>query len=450
MRPVEKYSYGYEMARTWVKITFKRLFYRSWKIRGLEKIEPNKPYIFASNHQNALMDALQIALLMKAQPIFLARADIFKKKPIARILNWMKIMPVYRIRDGYDSLQKNDEIFEKCAHVLKKGSSLVIFPEGNHGSQRNLRMLKKGLARVAFGAEKATNFELGLEVVPVGIDYSHYEKFRARVTISIGNPIPVKQFQADFEEDAQKGYKALNEQIRTELEPLMIEIPWKNMYDGVMGMRTLYGARFAEKNSLPYETTFNRFDADKMLISAVRKAHESEPEKTEKTAKKTATYFKLLKRSKIRDHVPANAPYGVFKLLIDFLLLIIGFPFFLYGAINHAITFWVPDKLSRSIIKDTQFRSSVAYALGFVLLLPIMYILQILLVQLVFHNGWISLIYFISLVPMGLFAIHYSFFAKKTLARAVYSSRLRKKNEGVQKLLDLRNGLIAELDEITA
>lgn len=450
MRPVEKYSVGYNIARAWVKLTFKRIFYRSWKIRGLENIDRNKPLLFAANHQNALMDALHIVIMLKAQPIFLARADMFKKKPIARILNWMKIMPVYRIRDGYDSLQKNDEIFEQCAKVLAKGRSLVIFPEGNHGDKRHLRMLKKGLARVAFGAEQARDYKLGLQVVPVGLDYTHYEKFRAGVTVSIGTPIPVAQFAELFEEDPQKGMKALNEEIRTRLEPHMIEIPWDKIYEGVMGIRTLYGSRFAAKKNLPYKTPFNRFDADKALIGAVASALEKSPEKMEETGKKAGVYFKLLERSKLRDHIPGKGPYGIFRLLGESVILLVGLPFFLYGLINNFLIFLIPDKLSRTIIKDRQFRSSVAYVLAFVILMPILYTLQTLIIHWIFEPSWVPWLYLVSLVPMGILAIHYSFLFKKFRARLGYTIQLRKKDSRLSKLLELRSSLIESLDSLIA
>ncbi len=448
MRPVERYSIGYNIARFWVRSTFKLVFYRSWKIRGLEKIDMTKPHIFAANHQNALMDALHLLVMLKAQPIFLARADMFKNKTLAKVLNWMKIMPVYRIRDGYESLQKNEEVFEQCAKVLAKGRSMIIFPEGNHGDQRNLRALKKGLARVAFGAEEARNFELGLEIVPVGLDYSHYEKFRAHVTISVGEPIPVAQFKDIYQSDAQKGLKALNEEIRRKIFPHMIHIPWGNIYDGVMGVRTLFGARFAAHNSLPYNTTFNRFDADKALISHIETALDKTPEKMEEICKKTATYSKILQRSKLREHIPANAPYGFFRIAKDLFLLLLGFPFFLYGLINNFHIFFVPEKLSKTLIKDRQFRSSVAYVLSFVAMVPIFFTLQTLIIHWVFEPWWAPWVYLLSLMPLGILAIQYSFLFKKTRARIGYSRQLRKQDPRLMKLLGLRTSLIEELDKL--
>lgn len=448
MKPVERYSIGYDVARFWVRWTIRIIFYRSLKVRGREKIDHRKPTIFAANHQNAMMDALHIAILLKAQPIFLARADIFKKKSLARVLNWMKIMPVYRIRDGYDSLQKNDEIFEQCAKVLAKGRSIIIFPEGNHGEQRNLRILKKGLARVAFGAEKARDYKLGLNVIPVGLDYSHYENFRTRVSISVGDPIPVKQFADIYEEDVPKGLKALNEEIRKNLLPHMINIPWGNIYEGVMGVRTLYGQRYSEKNSLPYKTTFNRFDSDKSLIRSIESALEKSPEKTEEICKKTATYLKILKRNKLREHIPANASYSFFRILRELFVLLIGLPIFLYGLINTFLIFFVPAQITKKFIKDKQFRSSISYVVGLVVMLPIFFTIQTLIIHWIFESWWAPWAYLISLIPFGIFAIQYSFWFKKTRARIGYSIQLRKKDPRLIKVLDLRKYLIEELDKL--
>ena len=62
------------------------------KLRAIIKknIPKGKPVIFAINHQNALMDALTARAAMKGQPVFMTRADIFKKPAIAKILRFFK------------------------------------------------------------------------------------------------------------------------------------------------------------------------------------------------------------------------------------------------------------------------------------------------------------------------------------------------------------------------
>ena len=88
MKKVEHYTFGYQFVRYWTSFAFKNIFYRRTEIRGRDKFKPNDPLLFAPNHQNALMDALVFVTTMPQQPIFLARADIFKSKIITRFLNF--------------------------------------------------------------------------------------------------------------------------------------------------------------------------------------------------------------------------------------------------------------------------------------------------------------------------------------------------------------------------
>jgi len=174
VKPLGKYSKGYQFLRAYIHITLRNLFLKDVEVRGIEKIDPKKPIILAPNHQNALVDALLVATSIKQQPVFLARADIFEKPIIVKILRYLKMLPVYRIRDGFDTLKKNEDIFEQCVNFLGGKNTLILFPEGNHANKRHFRPLKKGLARIAFEAESKNDFNLGLQVIPVGVDYSNY------------------------------------------------------------------------------------------------------------------------------------------------------------------------------------------------------------------------------------------------------------------------------------
>ena len=146
---IEKYSRRYAILKSLAGFWQNNIFYRKVIVLGLDNIHPDDHVIFAPNHQNALMDALAVLFTHKGQPVFLARADIFKKKIIASILYFLKILPVYRLRDGFNSLKGNDEIFNKTIDVLKNKNGLVILPEGDHAGFRRLRQLKKGICRVA-------------------------------------------------------------------------------------------------------------------------------------------------------------------------------------------------------------------------------------------------------------------------------------------------------------
>ncbi len=140
---IENNSASYALVKSIAGFWHNIVFYRKVIVIGQENINPDDHLIFAPNHQNALMDALAVALTHKGQPIFLARADIFKRKIISSILYFLKMLPVYRIRDGFGNLKGNDQIFLKTIDVLKNKNGLIILPEGDHAGFRRLRQLKR-------------------------------------------------------------------------------------------------------------------------------------------------------------------------------------------------------------------------------------------------------------------------------------------------------------------
>jgi len=153
------------------------IYYRKVEVINRHNIPRDYPVILAPNHQNALMDALAIVCNMPYQCVFLARADIFKGKRLIRLLTFMNIMPVYRIRDGIEKVKMNDAVFGKTVDVLhNKLNPLCLFAEGNHGDKRRLRPLVKGLFRIAFQAQEKYGNNPVVKIVPIGYDYGHYQK----------------------------------------------------------------------------------------------------------------------------------------------------------------------------------------------------------------------------------------------------------------------------------
>lgn len=438
------------MARYWVMFTLGKLFFYKIEVRGLEKINPDKPIILAPNHQNALIDALLVAISIRQQPVFLARADIFEKDLVVKILRFLRMLPVYRIRDGFDTLKKNEAIFEQCVDYLSNRNTLILFPEGNHGDKRHFRPLKKGLARIAFEAEKKHDFNLGLQVIPVGIDYHDYRKFRGKATIRIGDPIEMKSLEEMYNENPQKGLRNLNLRIQEGIEPFMIEIPWVDQYDDIMNIRSIYGEYFHLKEGGAKKGLLPRFDSHKKLISILGSKIEKDPDIFSEIGSKIKNYFTELSKFNFRDHVITKAPYSFFSLLMNSLAMIVLLPVYLYGLINNYVIFKVPESFTLTKIKDPQFRSSIAYGMAFVAMLPILYTLQTILVAIFTTGWWIPLLYLASLIPAGLFAIHYSFWFKKLWSRWKYVTIRGDKKTKLTELISSRKSIIETLDQLTS
>ena len=65
----------------------------------------------------------------------------------------MQTLPVYRIRDGYDQLKNNDQVFERCYELLGEKKHMMMFSEGRHHDEYYLLRLSKGSSRLVMEAQ---------------------------------------------------------------------------------------------------------------------------------------------------------------------------------------------------------------------------------------------------------------------------------------------------------
>jgi 1-acyl-sn-glycerol-3-phosphate acyltransferase len=206
------------------------VYFNKIKVYGKENLKGNGPFLFVANHQNAFMDGVLIVITNSFPVHFLVRADIFKKAWARTLLAFCKLIPVYRIRDGFSSLSKNQEQFDECARLFKKKESVLIFPEGNHAATRSLRPLSKGFTRIAFEAQRQ-HPEMNLQVVPVGINYSHHRAFNSRVSIYFGKPIPVADY---YKEPIPQQANAFKDHVAEEIKKRIAHIDDEARYEEIL------------------------------------------------------------------------------------------------------------------------------------------------------------------------------------------------------------------------
>ena len=170
-----------------------KLSYRSILQVGRENIPTDGAIIFAPNHTNTLMDALVVLTMDHKPKVFVARADIFKNRKLAKILTFLKIMPIMRQRDGFQAVKKNQETIDKAVDVLKDKIPFCIFPEGTHLAKFSSLPLSKGIFKIAFQAHEQMP-QVPLYIVPVGIRYGNHFRFRSTIRMEFGKPINVGEY----------------------------------------------------------------------------------------------------------------------------------------------------------------------------------------------------------------------------------------------------------------
>lgn len=191
-------------------------YFKKIIVEGQENIPKNRPVILVANHQNALLDPLLLATHTRLNPWFLTRAAVFVNPFISKVLNYIRMLPVYRVRDGFSTIQQNHQTFEATFDVLRNNGTVVIFAEGSHSLTRNLRPLSKGFTRMAFGLKEKFP-ELEPVIFPVSIGFSAHKRSGSTIRITFGKAIPVDM------PHSQSG--KLTKSVEKALKSMMVDLP---------------------------------------------------------------------------------------------------------------------------------------------------------------------------------------------------------------------------------
>ncbi len=216
-----------------------------------------------------------ILLHTKYQPVWLARADIFKNKTAAAILRFLKIMPVYRMRDGKENLLKNEETFSNSIKVLKNNVPLGLFPEAAHSGKRQMLAHKKAVPRIVFMAEEKSEKNLDIQIIPTGIYYSHYWKFNRNLIVNFGKPIQVNDFLEEYKESELAATQSLRQRIMDEMQSVVLNIKSKNHYTDFENIREIYGKHYLKRQNKKYSVS-NLFFSDKKMVEQLDSLEESD------------------------------------------------------------------------------------------------------------------------------------------------------------------------------
>ena len=221
----------YDFLLPYINRSFRRA-YRQVEYLHVENIPKDAAVIFAPNHANTLMDPLAVLSIADRRMVFVARADIFRHPLAARVLGFLKILPIYRIRDGVDSLQQNEAINALSVDVLRDKVPFCILPEGTHRARHGLLPLRKGIGRIALDACRQT--DLPVYIVPVGLEYEDYFEYRSRLLVRLGDPIDVRAFLRAMGEDSEsQQLHRLLEVLRDRMQETLVYIPDTEDYPAV-------------------------------------------------------------------------------------------------------------------------------------------------------------------------------------------------------------------------
>jgi 1-acyl-sn-glycerol-3-phosphate acyltransferase len=414
------------------RVFFRRIFYSN-----LKRVPLEKPLLFVGNHQNSFLDGILVGSYLPQPLHFLMRADMFRK-PFARFcLKELNVAPVYRIEEGLENVHKNLETFSGIYNILKENGNLVVFSEGICVQEKRLQKLRKGTARMAFGAEE--KFGIDVHIVPVGINYTYPSKFRKEVMINFHESFSIKELKEIYKTNPAKALLSFNERVDASLrkEVIIIEDPendWLAEHILIMGRNNfilpLFRWRFDDDKRRMMEKT---------LCDKINHLGKTSAEGLNSLKQKVETYFEILAKNRLADeNIARRLDYGFLR----YFALVAGFPVFIAGYLINLIPFVVPRFICHKYINDLRFYSSVYVSSGTVLYL--IYFPVLLILAGVFF-GWTGLIFGLLAPIEGYLVLFYLEIFRERFRNLRYLLTKRSDPKLISELAGLRNTIFKDL-----
>ena len=140
-------------------------------VRGGDRVAAGRSYVFVSNHQS-IYDFPILITSIPFQLRILAKASLGRFPVLGWHLRWTGHLLVDRARAGRATLNR-------MASMIRRGHSLIVFPEGTRSLDGRVGRFKRGLFLLAIDA--------GIPVVPVALSGTRHVMRKGRFTTCPGD-----------------------------------------------------------------------------------------------------------------------------------------------------------------------------------------------------------------------------------------------------------------------
>jgi 1-acyl-sn-glycerol-3-phosphate acyltransferase len=195
----------------WIIKTWARLLVKAAGIdvhvENADLLKPDQRYILVANHYSYFDIPVIFAAI--PQPIrFLAKVSLFKIPIFGQAIGRAGFIPIDR-----KNRRTAVKSFDMAADRIRKGNTIVIFPEEGRSRTRELKPFQRGAFLLALKSQ--------LPIVPIAVDGT-FDVFRVgarkvtpgRVTVKVTEPIPTAGMTL-------KGKNVLAEESRRRIEMLL-------------------------------------------------------------------------------------------------------------------------------------------------------------------------------------------------------------------------------------
>jgi glycerol-3-phosphate O-acyltransferase / dihydroxyacetone phosphate acyltransferase len=423
-------------------------FFKSVDVRHPERVPPGGAVLLCINHPNNFIDSLLVAGALERKVHYLATAALFRNPLVGRFLRACGAIPVYRRQDDPDKMDRNLDAFEACFRAFREGRLVAIYPEGTTHAEARVQRIKTGAARLALGYEAERPRELS--VIPVGLNFDARKSFHGRVLISFGAPVAVTPYLDAYRADPVKAVEALTDAIQWSMEAEVVHVARIDEGRLVNAVQELYRGELVRELQAERGLAERQIDLVRLsraIVDSINYFKSHEPDRVERIWQRIQSYRALLAQYHVKDEAvrarqERSRPRRRLRLTWE---AIVGFPFFVYGAVVNFLPYWIPRWVARRMSrKETDY--ATWRFLTAMLTLPICWGLEIGVVARL-AGAAAALVFAVSLPISGAIAYRYWVGAGRLRSRLRFGALALVRAQAARRLTTERQAIIAELEQ---
>jgi hypothetical protein len=398
--------------------------------------------IYVSNHPASFMDPLVVAAFNRPIVFFMTRSDVFNT--ISKPILWTAhMLPIYRQQDGGDTKDRNKDTFRKSTEILKYGRNILIFGEGFTDDTfiRRLKPVKKGAARMGFGALEAINWSKKVYIAAVGNNYTDPELMRSELLISTSDKICLNDYREMYLDNHTQAINEVTRIIEERLKEQITHIEnkdWAHFHEQIM-MITRKGMNAqCHDDSIPLE---KRWNYSRKLALWLNEKEELNVEQ-EELKNDLDHYFRLLKKMKLKDDNVFLKSRGQLNRGKEILKMILLFPVALLGLLHLGHLYLFIKRFVQNSFKRKVFWSSTKMVVGMIAMglvnLPFIWIFHAFV-----YESWIAaVLYYLCIGLFGLAAYEW------VMAIKVFIAKGKVQKADIQMIIEKRSSLEARIERL--
>ena len=401
----------------WVRLLIKgllrfafRVYYRSIQVQGAESIPREGAVLLVANHPNSLLDPAILVHLI-ARPLHFGAKHTLFYGPLGTVLEAFGAIPLVRAQDDPRGGRRNLEALDRYAELLDQKLATAIFPEGISQDDPQVVPIKTGAARIALKAEAATDFNLGLRIVPVGLQFEPRRRFRADAFVRFGAPLKIADLAPLHAENPRQAIRELTGRIDSALKKLAFQVESQENLPLVERLVDVYLQRVRKTGLAGVDRKGLRGELLYRTADCLNHYAQADPDAVTEIARKLERYERLREKAGVDRRLLEEAarllPGPLAPLQVAAEVLLGAIPA-LVGFLTGAIPYYLTRGLSNKILSKTKHPPTLSFfhILVGIIAFPLFYGLEIWLLSL-YSSAAATIAFTLLLIPTGLFARFY-------------------------------------------